>query len=47
MLLSYAVSLAILPRALAQGFLLVIALTMLATPLLFILSDYSRLTPPK
>ncbi|MFO1165241.1 MAG: cation:proton antiporter [Paracoccus sp. (in: a-proteobacteria)] len=39
-LLSYAVSLAILPRALAQGFLLVIALTMLATPLLFILSDY-------
>ena len=39
-LLSYAVSLAILPRALAQGFLLVIALSMLATPLLFILSDY-------
>lgn len=39
-LLSYAVSLAILPRPLAQGFLLVIALSMLATPLLFILSDF-------
>ncbi|KGJ06449.1 Kef-type potassium/proton antiporter, CPA2 family (TC 2.A.37.1) [Paracoccus halophilus] len=39
-LLSYAVSLAILPRALVQGFLLVIALSMLATPLLFILSDF-------
>ena len=39
-LLSYAVSLAILPRALGQAFLLVIALSMLATPLLFILSDY-------
>lgn len=39
-LLSYAVSLAILPNVLAQGFLLVIALSMLATPLLFILSDF-------
>ena len=39
-LISYAVSLAILPRPLAQGFLLVIALSMLATPLLFILSDF-------
>ncbi|WP_199262355.1 monovalent cation:proton antiporter-2 (CPA2) family protein [Paracoccus binzhouensis] len=39
-LISYAVSLAILPRALAQGFLLIIALSMLATPLLFILSDF-------
>ncbi|SMO61777.1 cation:proton antiporter [Paracoccus laeviglucosivorans] len=39
-LISYAVSLAILPRDLAQGFLLVIALSMLATPLLFILSDF-------
>ena len=39
-LISYAVSLAILPRALAQGILLVIALSMLATPLLFILSDF-------
>ncbi len=39
-LLSYAVSLAVLPQALAQGFLLVIALSMLATPLLFILSDF-------
>jgi CPA2 family monovalent cation:H+ antiporter-2 len=38
-LISYAVSLAILPRTLAQGILLVIALSMLATPLLFILSD--------
>ncbi len=39
-LISYAVSLAILPRPLAQGILLVIALSMLATPLLFILSDF-------
>lgn len=39
-LISYAVSLAILPRALAQGMLLVIALSMLATPLLFILADF-------
>jgi len=39
-LISYAVSLAILPRLLAQGFLLVIALSMLATPLLFMLSDF-------
>lgn len=39
-LISYAVSLAILPRVLAQGILLVIALSMLATPLLFILSDF-------
>ena len=39
-LLSYAVSLAIMPRALGQAFLLVIALSMLATPLLFILSDF-------
>ncbi|KRW96703.1 monovalent cation:proton antiporter-2 (CPA2) family protein [Paracoccus sp. MKU1] len=39
-LISYAVSLAILPRLLAQGFLMVIALSMLATPLLFILSDF-------
>ncbi len=39
-LISYAVSLAILPRLVAQGFLLVIALSMLATPLLFILSDF-------
>ncbi len=38
-LVSYAVSLAILPGRLAQGALLVIALTMLATPLLFILND--------
>ena len=38
-LVSYAVSLSILSPALAQGFLLVIALSMLATPLLFILSD--------
>lgn len=36
---SYAVSLALLPQPLAQGFLLVIALSMLATPLLFILHD--------
>ncbi|MFT4013342.1 MAG: cation:proton antiporter [Paracoccus sp. (in: a-proteobacteria)] len=39
-LISYAVSLAILPRPLAQGMLLVIALSMLATPLLFILAEY-------
>lgn len=39
-LISYAVSLAILPTAIAQTFLMVIALSMLATPLLFILSDY-------
>lgn len=39
-LISYAVSLAILPRVLAQGMLLVIALSMLATPLLFILADF-------
>ena len=39
-LISYAVSLSILSRGVAQGFLLVIALSMLATPLLFILSDY-------
>ena len=39
-LISYAVSLAVLPRPLAQGMLLVIALSMLATPLLFILSDF-------
>lgn len=39
-LLSYAVSLAILPNALAQGILMVVALSMLATPLLFILSDF-------
>lgn len=38
-LISYAVSLAILGRELAQVFLMVIALTMLATPLLFILND--------
>ncbi|MCF3974065.1 monovalent cation:proton antiporter-2 (CPA2) family protein [Paracoccus salsus] len=36
-LISYAVSLAILPSELAKSVLLVIALTMLATPLLFIL----------
>lgn len=35
-LVSYAVSLAILPSRLVQGFMLVIALSMLATPLLFI-----------
>ncbi|MTH78674.1 monovalent cation:proton antiporter-2 (CPA2) family protein [Paracoccus aestuariivivens] len=39
-LISFAVTLAILPRELAQAMLLVIALSMLATPLLFILSDY-------
>lgn len=38
-LVSYAVSLMILPRDLAQGFLLVIALSMLMTPLLFILQS--------
>ncbi|WP_299911112.1 monovalent cation:proton antiporter-2 (CPA2) family protein [uncultured Paracoccus sp.] len=38
-LISYAASLAILTRSMAQGFLLVIALSMLATPLLFILYD--------
>ena len=38
-LISYAVSLAILPPAMAQGFLLIIALSMLATPLLFIIND--------
>lgn len=36
-LISYAVSLAILPGELAEGFLLVIALSMLVTPLLFII----------
>ncbi|MBD9526872.1 monovalent cation:proton antiporter-2 (CPA2) family protein [Paracoccus sp. PAR01] len=39
-LISFALSLSILPRQLAQSMLLVIALSMLATPLLFILSDY-------
>ncbi|QJD15912.1 cation:proton antiporter [Paracoccus sanguinis] len=38
-LLSYATSLAIIRTQLAQGFLLVIALSMLLTPLLFILHD--------
>ena len=38
-LISYALSLAVLTREMAQGFLLVIALSMLATPLLFILHD--------
>ncbi|MDP5308264.1 monovalent cation:proton antiporter-2 (CPA2) family protein [Paracoccus spongiarum] len=38
-LISFAVSLAILPTGLAQSVLLVVALTMLATPLLFILHD--------
>ncbi len=38
-LLSYATSLAIIRFQLAQGFLLVIALSMLVTPLLFILHD--------
>ena len=41
-LVSYAVSLAILPRALAEGFLLVIALSMLVTPLLFIIHGQIR-----
>lgn len=36
-LVSYAVSLAVLPDKLAKGFLLVIALSMLVTPLLFII----------
>ncbi|WP_134682003.1 monovalent cation:proton antiporter-2 (CPA2) family protein [Paracoccus ravus] len=39
-LISFALTLAILPRALAQSMLLVIALSMLATPLLFMLSDW-------
>ncbi|WP_347268771.1 monovalent cation:proton antiporter-2 (CPA2) family protein [Paracoccus sp. (in: a-proteobacteria)] len=39
-LISYAVSLALLPHAVAQGFLLVVALSMLATPLLFMLADF-------
>ncbi|TRW98331.1 potassium transporter [Paracoccus sp. M683] len=38
-LISYAASLYILPRAKAESFLLVIALSMLATPLLFIIYD--------
>ena len=38
-LISYAASLFILPRLMAERFLLVIALSMLATPLLFILYD--------
>lgn len=38
-LIAYAVSLALLPQALAQAILLVIALSMLATPLLFIAND--------
>ncbi|MFV0303028.1 MAG: monovalent cation:proton antiporter-2 (CPA2) family protein, partial [Paracoccus sp. (in: a-proteobacteria)] len=38
-LISYAASLAILTRSMAEGFLLVIALSMLATPLLFIIHD--------
>ncbi|RMC36186.1 monovalent cation:proton antiporter-2 (CPA2) family protein [Paracoccus alkanivorans] len=41
-LISYAVALAILPRDLAQGFLLVIALSMLVTPLLFIIHSQIR-----
>ena len=41
-LISYAVSLAVLPQRLAEGFLLVIALSMLATPLLFILHSQVR-----
>lgn len=41
-LVSYAVSLAILPTRLVQGFMLVIALSMLATPLLFIV--YTQLS---
>lgn len=41
-LVSYAVSLAILPNNLVQGFMLVIALSMLATPLLFIV--YTQLS---
>ncbi|MCB1666695.1 MAG: cation:proton antiporter, partial [Pseudomonadales bacterium] len=38
-LISYAVALNVLPDRLAQGFLLVIALSMLMTPLLFIAND--------
>ena len=38
-LISYALALSVLTREMAQGFLLVIALSMLATPLLFILHD--------
>ncbi|WBU63074.1 monovalent cation:proton antiporter-2 (CPA2) family protein [Paracoccus aerodenitrificans] len=38
-LISYAVALRVLPDRLAQGFLLVIALSMLITPLLFIVND--------
>ena len=38
-LIAYAVSLAILPSAMAEAFLLVVALSMLATPLLFIAHD--------
>ncbi|NHF71889.1 monovalent cation:proton antiporter-2 (CPA2) family protein [Paracoccus xiamenensis] len=38
-LVSYAVALRVLPDRLAQGFLLVIALSMLVTPLLFIAND--------
>ena len=45
--LSHAVSLAILPRALGQAFLLVIALSMLATPLLFIRRTISRAASPR
>ncbi|SDE09306.1 monovalent cation:H+ antiporter-2, CPA2 family [Paracoccus isoporae] len=41
-LIAYAVSLRVLPERLAQGFLLVIALSMLITPLLFIASDRLR-----
>ncbi|MFV0411519.1 MAG: monovalent cation:proton antiporter-2 (CPA2) family protein [Paracoccus sp. (in: a-proteobacteria)] len=39
-LISYAVTLHVLPGRVAQGFLLVIALSMLVTPLLFIASDH-------
>lgn len=38
-LISYSVALNVLPDRLAQGFLLVIAMSMLATPLLFIAND--------
>ncbi|MDP0927229.1 cation:proton antiporter [Paracoccus onubensis] len=41
-LIAYAVSLAILPKSLAEGFLLVIALSMLVTPLLFIIHGQIR-----
>ncbi|RJE83736.1 cation:proton antiporter domain-containing protein [Paracoccus onubensis] len=41
-LIAYAVSLAILPKSLAEGFLLVIALSMLVTPLLFIVHGQIR-----